>query len=111
MQSLKLPEELKSVLFSIREEVKILGEKVTAQENWISKEQHELILEEQREPTPEDPLDPLTNSTECISPWLGLPCLPPEELLTRTSSDPPTAIEYIVIECTFLVYIEVYKKS
>ena len=68
MQSLKLPEELKSVLFSIRKEVKSLGEKVTAQENRISKEQHELILEEQREPTPEDPLDPLTNSTECISP-------------------------------------------
>ena len=68
MQSLKLPEELKSVLFSIREEVKSLGEKVMAQENRISKEQHELILEEQREPTPEDPLDPLTSSTECISP-------------------------------------------
>ena len=68
MQSLKLPKELKSVLFSIREEVKSLGEKVTAQENRISKEQHEPILEEQREPTSENPLDPLTSSTECISP-------------------------------------------
>ena len=58
MQSIKLPEDnsedMKSVLFSLMEEVKSLSERLKAVEEHIS-EQRE--LEEERESTtPEDPL-------------------------------------------------------
>ena len=58
MQSIKLPEDnsedMKSVLFSLMEEVKSLSERLKAVEEHIS-EQHEL-KEERESTTPEDPL-------------------------------------------------------